>query len=131
MKSPILFYDGYCALCNFFVRFLLKFDSKQLFFYAALDSEIAQNTLQTFHIDPSIDSIIFYDGTKIYTHHEAVFKILRLLPYPIKTLLIFNLLPNILNKKLYQFIAKKRYSVFGKYESCPLPPIKNRKQFLH
>lgn len=130
MKSPILLYDGYCALCNFFVRLVLRFDKKQIIFFAPLHSEIAKEIRMKFQLEPNLDSIFFFDGQNVLTHHKAVFSILKLLPYPIRFFLIFQLLPGKLSKALYNFIAKRRYHLFGKLDSCPLPEEKDRMRFL-
>jgi predicted DCC family thiol-disulfide oxidoreductase YuxK len=131
MKSPILFYDGYCALCNFFVNFILRFDKKKQFYFCPLDSNLGRDIRQKYKIDSNIDSIILLDNTLIYTHHWAVFKILKKLPYPIKFLLIFSLLPSGLNKYLYTRIAQNRNKFTKRYSECPLPPFKYKDQFLY
>jgi predicted DCC family thiol-disulfide oxidoreductase YuxK len=130
MKSPILFYDGYCALCNFFVKLIIRFDPKQSFYFSALQSELGETIKKKHQISEKIDSIILYDQGKIYTHHHAVFAILRKLSYPIKALLIFQYLPHSINLYLYKWIAKKRYKLFGKYDVCPIPSAKIKQQFL-
>ncbi|MDZ4666660.1 MAG: DCC1-like thiol-disulfide oxidoreductase family protein [bacterium] len=131
MKSPILFYDGYCALCNFFVKLIIRFDPNQRFYFSALQSELGQTIRKQYNIAYNIDSIILYSSGKIYTYHHAAFEILRMLPYPIRAFLIFQYLPNSVNLFIYKLIASKRYKLFGKYEACPLPPANKKQQFLH
>lgn len=131
MKSPILLYDGYCALCNFFVKLILRFNTKQNIYFAPLDSNIAKTIITNFRVDPSIDSVIYFDGKACFTYHSAVFEIIKSLSFPFRLFLVFKLLPNSINKRLYQLIAKKRYKLFGKYESCPMPDPKNRFRFLN
>ena len=41
-NHPILFFDGVCGLCNRFVDFMLRSDSKDLFRYAPLQGETAR-----------------------------------------------------------------------------------------
>jgi len=130
MKSPILLYDGYCVLCNFFVKLILRFEKKPEIYFAPLDSKIAQEIISQFRFDPNMDSIIYFDGKECFTYHFAAFEILKQLSFPINLFGAFKSLPNSFNKAVYKFIAKKRYKVFGKYESCPMPSAKFRERML-
>jgi len=131
VKTPILFYDGYCALCNFFVNFIIRFDPKQQFYFCPLNSDLGKEVRLKYNIDAAIDSVILFDKNQVFTHHWAVFEILKKLPYPIKFLLVFKLIPNPINKFLYTKIASNRHRLVKKYDACPLPPVKNKHQFLH
>lgn len=130
MKSPILLYDGYCVLCNFFVKLILRFEKKPEIYFAPLDSKIAQEIISQFRIEPNMDSIIYFDGKECFTHHFAAFEIIKRLSFPVNLFVAFKWLPNSFNKAMYKFIAKKRYRVFGKYESCPMPDAKYRERML-
>jgi predicted DCC family thiol-disulfide oxidoreductase YuxK len=130
MKSPILLYDGYCVLCNFFVKLILRFEKKPEIYFAPLDSKIAQEIISQFRFDPNMDSIIYFDGKECFTYQFAAFEILKQLSFPINLFGAFKSLPNSFNKAMYKFIAKKRYKVFGKYESCPMPSAKFRERML-
>lgn len=127
---PLLLYDGHCALCNTLLRWVLRFDAQQQFRFASLQSAYGKQHIQEHAIPADTDSLVLIADQKAYTHHLAVFKTLSLLGYPLKAFCIFQFLPNQLNYTLYKYIAKNRYKWFGKYDSCPLPPQKNRKQFL-
>ena len=41
----IIFFDGYCGLCNGFVDFILKFDKNAVFKFSPLQSEFAKTKL--------------------------------------------------------------------------------------
>src|SRR3954453_16764968 len=43
--KTIVFYDGVCGLCNRLVKFLLRFDRRDRFRYAALQSDFAAELL--------------------------------------------------------------------------------------
>ena len=44
-SHPILFFDGVCGLCNRFVDFMLKADSRSRYRYAPLQGETARRLL--------------------------------------------------------------------------------------
>ena len=128
--NPLLLYDGNCALCNWAVKLVLSFDKKQIFRFASLQSQTGIKTIQKFRVEPNLDSIIVLVQNELFTEAEAVFKIAKILGFPLNIILIGSLLPAKTSKFIYQWIAKRRYTFFGKYDSCPIPPAKNKNQFI-
>lgn len=128
MKNPVIFFDGVCNLCNWFVRVLIKFDKKRILRYSNLQSGFAKSieSLKPFISEP-FESVIFYTGDNIYKKSDAVIEIFKLLPLPWKYFGIIRLLPKWLRDKFYELIAQKRYRIFGRKNRCLLPDtdIKN------
>jgi len=129
MKPLIIFYDGPCILCNYWIRKLCKWDKYDRLKFTSLDSKFA---LDFFENNPSSlhekDAIISWDRQKGYlSESEVIFRVLYYLKGIFKILLIFSLLPKPVCNFLYRFVAKNRYSWFGKYKTCPLP----EKEFAH
>ncbi len=127
----LLLYDGYCALCNGFVRVILKYDKLEKFRFAALQSPIGNSLKEKYRIDPKEDTVVVIVNGHYYLYHKAAFEVARLIGWPLKTLLVFSFLPNPLLKFFYKCIAAIRYKVFGRYEACPMPPIHKKHLFLH
>ena len=132
MKSLIIFYDGPCVLCNYWIQKLCQWDKENRFIFTSLESKFA---IDFFNKNPSPilkkDAIISWDFEKGYhAEAEAVFRILTSLKGFFNFFLIFNLLPKLLTNSIYRFIAKNRYRWFGKYEKCPLPNKKFTYKFL-
>jgi len=130
MESLLVLYDGHCALCNGFIKWVLRSEPKQALRFASLQSELAGSLRKTLHLPESCDSVIFVEHGKVYIYHEAVFRIASHCRYPLKAIRIFRFLPNAFSKWVYQLIARNRKKWFGAYEQCPLPPIQYRKQFI-
>lgn len=125
--SPIILYDGICALCNFWVRFVLRRDRQGIFHFAALQSEAAQSFLQQHEVSADIDSIVLLDSGKAYLRSDAVARILERMGSPLR---IVRWIPRPLRDALYRLVAASRYRLFGRYESCPLPDPEYRSRFL-
>jgi predicted DCC family thiol-disulfide oxidoreductase YuxK len=123
----IVFYDGACGLCNRSVRFIIRHDKKEIFRFAALDSDFAKINLKTME---GIDSIVLLANSQSYLQSDAVLKIVSLLGYPSKFLLFFRIVPKPLRNWLYKWVARNRYEIWGKYDSCPIPTENQRKLFL-
>ena len=130
MKAPLLLYDGHCALCNGFVVLILRLDKKKKFRFAALNSEVSVYYQQKFKWNSNADTVILISEDTVYMYQHAAFKVLQLLGLPWSIFLIFKIIPNFISRAIYKWIARKRYSWFGKYEICPIPKAENRKQFI-
>lgn len=130
MAEPILFYDGNCALCNNFIKLILKLGTTPSFNFAPLAGKTASEKIPAAYRTPSFDSIVLFMNEQIYTHHKAVFQVIRCLPWPFKVLLLGQLLPNKLLLNLYQYVARNRFTWHKKLAACPVPPAKFRHQFI-
>lgn len=130
MLEPILFYDGNCALCNNFIRIILKLGTKPSFYFAPLSGKTAQNLLPQSFKNPDFDAIVLWKNNRFYTHHEAVFEIVKAMPIGIKPILIFKYLPDSFLLKLYKWVAKNRFTWKPKLAACPIPPAKYKNQFI-
>lgn len=57
----------------------------------------------------------------IYFESEAFFKIISKLDYPVRVLVVLNFFPRLIADFAYQCIARNRYKIFGKSETCEIP----------
>lgn len=132
MNSYIVFFDGICNLCNSWVKFIIKYDKKNKFKFASLQSEMGQNFLKERNLSSkSFDSIILYQPNSAYfLKSDAVLQIFKLLGFPFSILSIFYIFPSFIRDKLYSLIAKNRYKFFGKSESCMMPNPEWKDKFL-
>lgn len=135
--NPIVLYDGVCGLCNRLVQFLLKRDKHDHLRFASLQSDFAAKVLGRHGIDPKdLDTLHVVEdfeklGERVLHRSDAILRagrelgglwavaasIARILPHPLRDL-------------AYRFVARNRYRVFGKYETCLLPEPNQRKKFL-
>lgn len=69
----------------------------------------------------ALDSIILYQKKKIYVKSEAIFQIFKILGGGFQVFLAFKIIPIRFWDKIYDFIARIRYRIFGKRKSCYLP----------
>ncbi len=127
----IILFDGVCNLCNGAVTYIIKRDKKNVFKFAALQSEIGQQLISKFNIDTSkIDSIILIDGEKHYTKSSAALHIAKQLSGAYPLLFGFMVVPKFIRNSVYDYIAKNRYKWFGKKESCMIPTAELKSKFL-
>jgi predicted DCC family thiol-disulfide oxidoreductase YuxK len=135
--NPIILYDGVCGLCNRLVQFLLRHDKRKHLRFASLQSDFAGAVLRRHGLDPKdLDTFHFvenYDrqNERVFDRSDAVLKAGRALGGVWAMLAsVASLLPRALLDPLYRLVARNRYRVFGKFESCMLPDPSQRNRFL-
>nr|WP_297788678.1 thiol-disulfide oxidoreductase DCC family protein [uncultured Allomuricauda sp.] len=130
--KKIILFDGVCNLCNSSVQFVIKRDKKDLFRYAALQSEVGQKLVNQRHIDTSkVDSIILIEpGVAYYTKSDAALEIAQELGGIWKLTGVFSWIPTSIRNAIYDFVAKNRYKWFGKKDACMIPTPELKAKFL-
>ena len=130
-KEKIIFFDGYCNLCNGFVNFIIRLDKKNKIFFAPLNGKKAEQILSKKEINSVLpDSVIFYHNNVTSFKSKAVIDIFISLGGFYKLVVILKVIPSFILNFLYDTIAKNRYSWFGKRESCKVPDKKVISKFL-
>jgi predicted DCC family thiol-disulfide oxidoreductase YuxK len=107
-RYKIILFDGVCNLCNSSVTLVIKRDKKNIFKFAALQSEIGKH----------------------YEKSTAALKIARHLSGGYPLLYGFMIVPNFIRNWVYDYIAKNRYKWYGKRESCMIPTPELKEKFL-
>ncbi|MCB0371996.1 MAG: DUF393 domain-containing protein [Muricauda sp.] len=130
--KKIILFDGVCNLCNSSVQFVIKRDKKDLFRYAALQSEVGKQLVGERHIDTrQVDSIILIEpGVAYYTKSDAALEIAKDLGGLWKMSAIFTWVPRSIRNAVYDFVARNRYKWFGKEEACMVPTPELKAKFL-
>lgn len=128
--GPIVFFDGVCGLCNHFVDFVLKHDREKRFRFAPLQGETAQQLLDASDTE-SLKSIVLIDEAGTHRRSTAVVRVLHGLGLGWRILgMLFWLVPLPLRNVGYHCVAKMRYFMFGKKESCRMPTPEERGRLL-
>lgn len=131
LEYKIILFDGVCNFCNYWVNFVLERDRKDQFRFAALQSEKGQKLLLNFNLPQNdFESFILISKSKINKKSFAVFEITRVLGGPIKIVSLFRFLPAFITDFVYDLIAKNRYKIFGKKNTCRVPSEEERAKFL-
>jgi len=130
-EKQIILFDGVCNFCNFWVNFVIKRDKKDLFRFVALQSEKTKELIGNFNFDSSkLDTFILVAGNKIFTKSTAALMICKQLDGLIKILYPCIILPKFFRDFIYDLVAKNRYNLFGRKESCRVPTEEEKLKFL-
>ena len=125
IDKEIIVYDGICVLCNFIIRWVIKNDKNHLFLISSLQSQFIKNNFPDIN---KIDSVaVIINDQKFLNKGKAIKHILKNLKKLIIIRFMISVIPIFLLNIFYDIIAKTRYKVFGKYESCPIIEVGKNK----
>jgi predicted DCC family thiol-disulfide oxidoreductase YuxK len=131
MEKSVILFDGVCGLCNKSVNYIIDHDYKNSFMFASLQSEAAKKLLEPHNIsNEALNSIILVHKNRVYQKSDAVLIIAKHLKGISRFLLVGYVLPRFLRNFFYDFIAKRRYKWFGKYDACRMPTPEMKAKFL-
>lgn len=127
--QAIVVFDAECILCSANAQFILKHDHRQWFLLAPMQGDYGSALYRKYDIDPANPEtlIVIRDG-QLLRNSDAVLAIYAGLGWPWKLAALVKLLPKLLRDPVYLLIARNRYRIFGKRETCwlPRPEFKDR-----
>ena len=132
--APVLLYDGVCGFCNKSVQLILDHDRRGSMRFAALQSDYGQAVVERHPELRGVDSVVFVEspggGERIHVRSDAALKVAAYLGGFWKIFLAARVLPRGLRDYCYDLFARNRYKLFGKYDTCMLPPPEVRSRFF-
>lgn len=129
----IVFFDGYCGLCSGTVDFLIARDKAARLHYSPLQGETAKRLLtesERTDLDTSIVVIESENGQTKLKKSDAILFALRELPMWKYLAAALLLIPRPLRDAVYDLVAKNRFALFKKRDTCRIPNASERERFL-
>jgi predicted DCC family thiol-disulfide oxidoreductase YuxK len=126
----IILFDGVCNFCNASINFVIDHDVERRFRFASLQSDIGQRILTENRRSVSdFDTVLLVREGELYEKSTAALEIARYLR-GWTWLYAFRFIPRFIRDAVYNLIAKNRYRIFGKSESCRIPTPEERSLFI-
>lgn len=128
-----MLYDGVCGFCNRTVQTVIRRDHDGVFRFAPLQSGFARTIFQRHGFDPSrLDTVIVVleyqqAGERLLVKSDAALYIARRLGMAAR---LFGILPRFLRDLLYDVVARWRYRIWGKSDTCMVPDAGQRSRFI-
>jgi len=136
----LVVYDGYCGLCNGWVRWLLRRDRRDRLRFAASHLPAVAPLLarhgEVLEPGSALGTVLVFRhpleaGEQLPIRFAATLAILRELPRPWPAVAAtLGWIPRFLTDPVYRLVARWRYRIRGRLESCPLPTPEERARFL-
>jgi len=126
----IVFFDGECGVCNFWVQWILERDKNDRFMFASLQSEFGQKFLSERNLETKqFNTMYLWKPDQYYlTKSRAVLKIANLLGGIYKFSAIGKIVPKFIRDKVYDTISRNRMKIAN--QKCYLPTPHQRKKFI-
>jgi predicted DCC family thiol-disulfide oxidoreductase YuxK len=131
MPSPLVLFDGECAMCNRWVVWVLSKDTDKKLRFASNSSEVARKLLGAFDsFGREHTSVLVFDGRHLLAESDAVLFTMSALPAPYSWLWYLRFVPRFVRDCAYCTVARLRYRVFGRVSECALLSEDQRKRLL-
>lgn len=119
---PIIVFDAECVLCSANAQFVLRHDRRGHFRLASMQGTVGEALYHKFGIDPADpETLIVVSGDQALRDSTAALAIWSGLGWPWRALTILRVVPALLRDPLYRLIARNRYRLFGKRQTCWMP----------
>ncbi len=124
----VVFFDGVCGLCNRFVDFLLRHDTKKKLKFSPLQGVFIQKSPAAFLA--SEETVVFLKGDQVFIKSKAAIECVASLGGFWVMVKVFLLVPRVIRDLMYDWIARHRYGWFGKVDACRILKVEETKYFL-
>lgn len=129
-NKQILLFDGECNLCNRVVQFVIKRDKEKKFVFASLQSDAGKKMLEKYKVNAvKLETFVLIKNETAYLRSSASLEVVREVGGVWKLLYAFVIIPAFIRDGIYNFIAKRRYKIFGK-ATCMVPSPELKSRFL-
>jgi len=129
-NHSIVFYDGDCGFCQFWVQFILKRDSDQHFLFAPLQAKWIHHLHAGLVASSKLDTVYLYSEGKLFTKSAAALQIIQKLGGVYKIAMIIVVVPAFIRDFFYDLIAANRHRIL-KPNQCWLPQKDEQARFLN
>ena len=125
-----ILFDGVCVLCSRWARFVIDRDPEASFRFVAVQEPYGQALARRLGINVELAEThaVVIDG-RAYFKSDAAIAILSRLPR-LSWMRALAVVPRLLRDPVYDAIARNRYRVFGRTETCLVPSPELRRHFL-
>lgn len=127
---PIVFFDGQCGLCNRTVDWIVRKDKKHVFKFAPLQGTTAGERFKGMGEEELYRSFWLLDEDGLHRKSTAFFRICRRLGGVASLLYVLTVIPRPIRDWGYALVAKHRYKIWGRSETCRIPTAAERAFFL-
>ncbi|MER8429351.1 thiol-disulfide oxidoreductase DCC family protein [Mesorhizobium caraganae] len=130
-SQPLIVFDGVCVLCSGFVRTVVRLDRKNRFRFATAQSPLGEALFHKHGLrTDSYETNLVLIGGAPFMRLDSFVAVMAELGWPWRAAKALLLLPRPLRDWLYERIAKNRYAIFGRKDSCEIPSATMRARMI-
>lgn len=121
VADGLILFDGVCVFCSRWVRFVIERDAGARFRFTSVQSKYGARLAARLGIaieDPETNAVVL--GGRAYFKSDAAIAVVSRLP-GWSWARVFTLVPRRVRDWCYDRIARNRYRLFGRTETCLVP----------
>lgn len=129
--KPLVVFDGVCVLCSASARFVVGHDPRGRFRLTAAQSPLGQALYRHLGLSPtSYDTFLLVEGGQAFVKSDAALRVAARLGLPWSLAAALRIVPRPLRDAAYDLVARNRYRIFGRRDTCFLPGPGEAGRFL-
>jgi len=126
---PVMLFDGVCNMCSGWVHFAIARDPAANLRFAAIQSSHGRDFLRCRGLPTDrFETFYLIDSGRVFEKSTGLLRMAGYLRWPWPLLKAIWIVPTPLRDWLYDRIARNRYRLFGRRQTClvPTPEIADR-----
>lgn len=129
--KPLIVFDGVCVFCSGFAKFVLRHDRYDRLNLCTAQSRLGRALYLHYGLEAEdYETNIVIRNGQAHFKSDAFFEVMKVLGSGWSLLALLQLFPRKPRNWLYDRIARNRYRLFGKADSCILLPPEQRAKVL-
>lgn len=131
LPDRLIIFDGVCNFCNASSTFIIKRDPSAKFTFTTVQSEIGSRLLNHLDIDPADpNTFVLIKNGEVYLKSTAALEIAKELTGVCSLASYLTVIPSVIRDSVYGLIARNRYALMGKRDTCMTPSAEVKARFI-
>lgn len=128
---PIIVFDGECIFCSGWVEFVLRHDRHGRYRFITAQSPLGEALYRHYGLNSrAYETNILIENGRAFQKADGSLRMAAGLGFPWSLSRILRVVPIALLDPLYELIARNRYRIAGRRNSCFVPTPEHRSRFI-
>jgi predicted DCC family thiol-disulfide oxidoreductase YuxK len=124
-------FDGHCVLCSAWASFILRHDRNATYRLLPAQSPTGQALYVHYGLDPqNLETYILIQKGVAWFKSDAAIRMTQGLGFPWSFAAILRMVPRAWRDRLYRWVARNRFRLFGRRATCYVPRPRFQDRFL-
>ncbi|WP_426228790.1 thiol-disulfide oxidoreductase DCC family protein [Pararhizobium sp. DWP3-4] len=128
---PIIVFDGECIFCSGWVNFVLRHDEQGRYRFITAQSALGAALYRHYGLDSrDYETNILIERGIAYLKSEGSLRMAAGLGFPWRLASALRIIPKSIRDPLYELVARNRYRIAGRRNTCFMPKPEHRARFI-
>lgn len=128
---PIIVFDGVCVFCSAWAKFVLRHDTAARYRLLTAQTALGRALFVHYGLDPDdYETNLLIEDGRAWAKSTGTLRMLEGLGRPWSWLAVLGVIPERWRDRAYDLVARNRYRLFGRGDTCLVPTPEVRSRFL-